>query len=313
MSKEYHYSEAFYSMQGEGHYTGRPTVWLRYFMCNLQCNGFGQIDPTNPDTYNLPYKDLDVNEKDLMGEPRYKVMEDLPVFEHGCDSSYSWSKKFKHLQRKGTTDQVAQVLENLLPDGCTFEDIHLCFTGGEPLMKHAQECTLGIVRHLVEEGNAPKYITFETNGTQSLTDDFFQHFNWYGNTAQICSSKSPEVFWSVSPKLWTVAGEKADKAIKPENVAYYAQVNNSKGQLKFVANGTQECWDEIDSVITEFRAAGVDWPIWIMSVGATVEGQKGEIEGHTYTDAEIADMTLARGWNFSARVHTYLYGNIIGV
>lgn len=308
MSKEFFYSEAFYSMQGEGHYTGRPTVWLRYFLCNLQCNGFGQIDPTNPEKYFLPYQDLDVEEKDLMGEPKYKVMEDLPVFEHGCDSSYSWSKKFKHLQRKGTPDEISKVLEDLLPSNSTLSDVHLCFTGGEPLMRHAQACTLGIVKSLVERDNAPMNITFETNGTQALTDEFWQHFNWYGGTTGF-----PEVFWSVSPKLWTVAGEKAEKAIKPENVAYYAQVQNSKGQLKFVANGTNECWDEIDSVIEQFANAGVKWPIWIMPVGATVEGQKGQIEGHHYEDGEIADMALQRGWNVSARVHTYLWGNKIGV
>ena len=54
----YHYSETFYSMQGEGHYTGRPTLWLRYFLCNLQCNGFGQLDPKNPETYFLPYQEI---------------------------------------------------------------------------------------------------------------------------------------------------------------------------------------------------------------------------------------------------------------
>ena len=306
--KEFHYSETFYSMQGEGHYTGRPTVWLRYFLCNLQCNGFGQIDPTNPEKYFLPYQALDVEEKDLMGEPKYKVMEDLPVFEHGCDSSYSWSKKFKHLQRKGTPDEISKVLEDLLPNTCSFSNVHLCFTGGEPLMRHAQACTLGIIRSLVERDNPPMNITFETNGTQALTDDFFQHFNWYGTTAGF-----PEVFWSVSPKLWTVAGEKPEKAIKPENVAYYAEVNNCNGQLKFVANGTKECWEEIDSVINEFRAAGVDWPIWIMPVGATVEGQKAQIKGHHYEDGDIADMALQRGWNVSARVHTYLWGNKNGV
>ena len=48
--KKYYYSEIFHSIQGEGHYTGVPTAWIRFFLCNLQCNGFGQIDPTNPDT-----------------------------------------------------------------------------------------------------------------------------------------------------------------------------------------------------------------------------------------------------------------------
>jgi len=304
MSKEFHYSETFYSMQGEGHYTGRPTVWMRYFLCNLQCNGFGQIDPTNPDSYFLPYQDLDIDEKDLLGESKYKVMEDLPVFEHGCDSSYSWSKKYKRLQRKGTPDEIKKVLEDLLPTGRFGSATHLCFTGGEPLMRHAQQCTKGILEAFAEDNNTPKFITFETNGTQPLADPFFEYMD---------EVYDGEVFWSCSPKLWSVAGEKADKAIKPENVARYAAVSGSAGQLKFVANGTDECWAEIDSVLAQFRAAGVDWPVWIMSVGATVEGQKAEVPGHMYTDGEIADMTLARGWNYSARVHTYLWGNKIGV
>ena len=49
------YSEIFKSIQGEGHYTGVPTTWLRFFGCNLECNGFGQDDPTDPSTYKLPY------------------------------------------------------------------------------------------------------------------------------------------------------------------------------------------------------------------------------------------------------------------
>ena len=45
------YSEIFRSIQGEGVYTGVPTVWLRSFGCNLECNGVGQEDPTDPDSY----------------------------------------------------------------------------------------------------------------------------------------------------------------------------------------------------------------------------------------------------------------------
>ena len=92
--KQYTYSEIFHSAQGEGLYTGTPGPWLRYFMCNLQCNGFGQDDPTDESTYKLPYKDLDTS--------KYDKLEDLPVFEFGCDSSYSWSAKYKKLQRKVT-------------------------------------------------------------------------------------------------------------------------------------------------------------------------------------------------------------------
>ena len=45
--RKYLYSEVFHSIQGEGHYTGRPTVWLRFFLCNLQCNGFGPVSYTH--------------------------------------------------------------------------------------------------------------------------------------------------------------------------------------------------------------------------------------------------------------------------
>ncbi len=43
-----------------------------------------------------------------------------------------------------------------------------------------------------------------------------------------------------------------------------------------------------------------------MPVGATVEGQD-------LCDGDVATMAQARGFSVSARVHTYLWGNLIGV
>ena len=57
----------------EGKYTGVPTAWFRFFLCNLQCDGFMQKDPTNPDTYELPYLNIDPQE--------FETLEDLPVIE----------------------------------------------------------------------------------------------------------------------------------------------------------------------------------------------------------------------------------------
>jgi 7-carboxy-7-deazaguanine synthase len=302
MSKEYLYSEIFYSMQGEGHYTGRPTLWLRLFSCNLTCSGFGQTVPSDPSTWVLPYKDIDVSQ--------YKTMEELPVFSYGCDSSYSWAKKFKHLQRKGSAIEIADRMLDLIktdtnPQGLlvhprTGQDIHLCFTGGEPLMKHAQEAVIEVVDYLRVNKNSPRYMTFETNGTQALTEEF----------CRFVTSYSGEVFFSVSPKLWSVAGETAAKAIRPDVVASYSQIS-SAGQLKFVINGTTEAWNEMEAVIDQFRAAGVTYPVWVMPAGATVEGQKGELIGHTNAGT-IADEALRRGYNVAARVHCYLWSNVIG-
>lgn len=295
-TKEYAYSEIFYSMQGEGKYTGEPTAWLRFFLCNLQCDGFGQKDPTDPSTYVLPYQEVDVSS--------IQRIEDLPVFKHGCDSSYSWSKKFKHLQHKHTADVIGENILKAIPNRNFGNNIHMCFTGGEPLMKHAQSASIDVIDYLQSVGQDIPSITFETNGTQPLIDEFEQYFSEW----QVAGN---ELFFSVSPKLWTVAGEKRDRAIKPDVVGKYHNLSTD-GQLKFVANGTEACWNEIEEVVRMFRSEGIYWPVWIMPVGATLEGQKGELEGHM-TDGDVAQQALARGYRVSARVHVYLWGNTIGV
>lgn len=291
MSKEYLYSETFYSIQGEGKYTGIPTVWLRMFGCNLTCNGFGQKDPTDPSTYKLPYQEIDVS--------KYNKMEDLPVFEYGCDSSYSWSGRFKELQRRADAEKLAWILADYIPDALNkkFRDeVHLCFTGGEPLRKNGQQCITDVLEVLRQSDNDPGYITFETNGTWALTPEFEEVLRDRAN-------KSMETFFSVSPKLFTVSGEQSEKAIKPENVQQYTMLG--PGQLKFVLGTEQRQWDEMESVVDQFRKHHVEWPVYIMPVGARKESQE-DVAG------QVADMALERGYRVSARVHCYLWGNTIG-
>jgi 7-carboxy-7-deazaguanine synthase len=314
------FSEIFYSIQGEGFYCGVPTAWLRFFLCNLQCNGFGQKDPTNESTYVLPYKDFDPQSVNRI--------EDLPVWQYGCDSSYSWSSKFKHLQYRKTAaeicDQIQQELTNEWNPTGTFHhplshvEQHMCFTGGEPLMRHAQKATVEIIDEFKHRtggrlpdgrfdkgSNQPEFITFETNGTQPLTDDFIRYFTNPG-------LYDGELFFSVSPKLWTVAGERPEKAIKPEVVERYHWISKGKGQLKFVVGDKKEQWDEVDDVVAKMREAGVTYPVWIMPVGATEEAQTGSLDGYA-SAGQIAEMAFKRGYNVSARVHVYLWGNTIGV
>jgi 7-carboxy-7-deazaguanine synthase len=296
MEKKYYYSEIFYSIQGEGHYTGVPTAWLRFFLCNLQCNGFGQINPTDASTYELPFEEFDTS--------TVSRVEDLPVWDKGCDSSYTWSKKFKHLMGQKTAVELAnQIVDTIKTDSnptglflhpLSGQHQHLCFTGGEPLMRHAQEAVVGILKELHKQKNLPGSITFETNGTQELTDDFVKYM----------TAIDPEIFFSVSPKLWTVAGEKASKAIRPENIVEYLSVS-PHGQLKFVVGNRDEQWTEMESVITQFRDAGVDLPVWVMPVGAREEEQNA-------TAGDVAKRAFQRGYNVAARVHVHLFGNAIG-
>ena len=296
VEKKYYYSEIFYSIQGEGHYTGVPTAWLRFFLCNLQCNGFGQLDPTNPDTYELPFEDFDVT--------TVKRVEDLPVWEKGCDSSYTWAKKFKGLMGQETPSALANKLVDAIktdsnPTGQFLHPItkqrqHLCFTGGEPLMATGQMAVVGIWEELARQGNLPGSMTFETNGTQIIRPKFIDWVN----------SIDTEVFFSCSPKLFTVSGEKADKAIKPEIVAEYYKLSKA-GQLKFVVGPKQREWDEMEEAVEKFRSAGVEWPVWIMPTGAR------EQEQHA-SAGDVAQKAFQRGYNVAARVHVYLFGNKIG-
>ena len=297
IDKEYLYSEIFDSIQGEGTYTGVHSLWLRFFLCNLQCNGFGQLDPKDPSTYELPYKNFDIS--------NISKVEDLPVWEKGCDSSYSWAKKYKHLMSKGTPSLLATRIMDVAknesnPNGLFKHPISgqksdMCFTGGEPLMLSSQTASIKILKYFEEILNTPRSVTYETNGTIKLTSDFIDFW---------INKKSYELFFSISPKLFSVSGEKHNEVILPKVVAQYFQLSN-KGHLKFVLGTDKEHWEEMEDVLKMFRKHGVDYPVYVMPVGAKEEDQKEKA-------GQVAEMAFKRGYNVSARVHVYLFGNAIG-
>ena len=302
VEKKYYYSEIFHSIQGEGHYTGTPTAWIRFFLCNLQCNGFGQKDPTDPSTYELPFENFDIDS--------VKRVEDLPVWEKGCDSSYTWAKKFKKLMGHETPTVLADKIVDVLKTDSNTNGLflhpnsrqhqHLCFTGGEPLMKAAQKKTIKILEEMErlcyeKFGKRFTNITWETNGTRPLETLFQNYLMQFKDEV--------EYFFSVSPKMFNTSGEK--DAVCPEIVKEYYDLSDGVGQLKFVCNGSDASWNEIEESIVKFREAGVMYPIWIMPVGATEESQDELAK-------EITIQTMERGYNVSARVHCYIFGNQIG-
>lgn len=334
--KKYQYSEIFgNTIQGEGKYTGVPTVWMRVWGCNFECNGFSQEFPDKPETWNLDYQTIDISS--------IKTMEDLPVFNTGCDSSYSWSKKFAHLAHKGTASEICDKLESFLksdsnPEGKFLHPkskqyTHMAFTGGEPMM--SQSAIIDVMLEFAKRGNVPKYVTVESNGTQTARMPFVQYLT--GTTegpktidemiensknsfhmrdfVNICSEnfsaipteyaelQGIEWFWSVSPKLY-LSGEKWDNAIKPEVVSQYNQLSNN-GQLKYVCDGTDRAWNEIEQATELYRKAGVSWPVYIMPVSGTKAGQE-------KIQRMVAEGAVERGYNVAARVHCWIWGNTIG-
>ena len=289
------YSETFYSAQGEGKYVGIPSLWMRFFLCNLQCNGFGQKDPTDPSTYELPYEKLDITD--------ITNVFDLPVFDKGCDSSYTWAKKYRHLITDKTVQEACDELTTLLPRGKfihpdTGQETHMVFTGGEPMLKNTQPAMMGVLEEFQKRENMPNYVTVETNGTKPITQELADYIAWFTYDG------TREWYWSLSPKLWATAGEQPKKAIKPEVIGRYAEVS-PHGQLKYVVNGTDESWREVEENTRMFRDAGCDFPVWIMGVGGTFEGL-------VQTEASIADEAIRRGYYYTSRVHVHIYGNAIG-
>lgn len=304
--KQYQYSEIFKSIQGEGKYTGVPTLWYRAWGCNFECSGFGQ-ESKDESTWVHPHKDFDLID--------VKVLEELPVWEYGCDSSYTWSLKYRNLAHRETAEQIVNNITALMvnefnPKGLFNHpggvEQHMAFTGGEPMM--SQHAMVAIMDEFVRQDNVPAFITVETNGTQCLSDKLIHRIESHGTSSEFAGlveddRGATEWFWSVSPKL-SASGEKWDDAIKPEVVAEYAHLSNN-GQLKYVVDGTDECWAEVEKATAAYREAGVMFPVWIMPVGATVEGQD-------LVAAGIAEQAIDRGYNVAARVHCYIWGNKIG-
>jgi organic radical activating enzyme len=309
-TRKIRYSEIFSSFQGEGQYTGVPTLWLRIWGCNFECKGFGQKNVDDPSTWELPYMDFDIK--------KIQKMEDLPVWHTGCDSSYSWSKKFIKLAQFETADEIAEKLISLNvnefnPKGKFMhersgQETHMAFTGGEPMMNQQGIVDVMEAMH-ARDKNSPIRVTVETNGTQEVKEYFkefmqerFYRYEEVGGMMSMERTNS-EWFWSVSPKL-RASGEKWSDAILPEVVAGYNDVS-PHGQLKFVVDGDERTWFEVEQAVKLYREAGIDWPVWIMPVGADLEMQD-------QVAAKISRDAIARGYNVAVRAHVYVFGNTLG-
>ncbi len=123
--------EHFYSVQGEGAYTGTPSLFFRFGGCNMKCEGFGCTE---------------------------KIETGLEI--KGCDTIYAVNKEhFSHTWVEITTsDQLSGVLELYnLP-----ESVDVVITGGEPLLNLSDEVFVSFVEELVKNNHR---VTFETNAT----------------------------------------------------------------------------------------------------------------------------------------------------
>jgi organic radical activating enzyme len=269
-------AELFYSIQGEGRYMGVPSVFLRTFGCNFKCAGFG-----------MPRGELS-QEAEFIDPTKYKIYEELPLVSTGCDSYASWDPRFKDLSPMLTTDAIADRIAEIIPHG-EWKDEHLVITGGEPLLGW-QRAYPDLLDHPKMAGL--KEITFETNGTQRLTDEFKSYlFNW-------AKDANRKITFSVSAKL-PCSGEKWEDAIQPKIVCEYEWFGDA--YLKFVI-ATEQDFEDAQCAVAAYRKAGFKGHVYLMPVG-------GVESVYALNNRTVADLAMKNGLRYSDRLQVPLFKN----
>ena len=128
--------EHFYSIQGEGKYTGTPSLFFRFGGCNMKCEGFGCTEIAPDGTEVL-----------------------------GCDTVYAVNKE--HFQKNWIQIKSANELLNVLELYELPAHVDIVLTGGEPLLYANDEIFVKFLEKLHLAGHQ---VTFETNG--SIAIDF---------------------------------------------------------------------------------------------------------------------------------------------
>ena len=275
-------AELFYSIQGEGRYMGVPSVFLRTFGCNFRCQGFG-----------MPRGELSTEAEDIATVVHlYNKYEELPLVSTGCDSYASWHPSFKDLSPMLTTDAIADRIMEILPYH-QWQDEHLVITGGEPLLGWQRAYP-----DLLDHPNmlALKELTFETNGTQALTDDFQRYLlKWQKSEGQLYAR---DVTFSVSAKL-SNSGEKRQDAIRPDVLLQYQDIGYT--YLKFVVATEDDAYEAIE-VMDIYRLSGFTGAVYLMPVG-------GVESVYALNNRRVAELAMKAGLRYSDRLQVPLFKN----
>lgn len=285
-------SEIFYSIQGEGLRAGHPSVFIRVFGCNFRCPGFGMPKgelSTEPDEI--------VNEV-LANPDKYPTYESLPLAKTGCDSYPSWHPKLKDYSPELTYEQIIEKINSVLPKGVDKRRVDIVFTGGEPLLKCNQREIVDLLNKKREYFKNFDSFTFETNGTQEVSDSL----------AEVTAFIHRPLIISISPKL-SCSGIPSSKAIKPDVISdifdgvWYGDISHA--YLKFVVNPEfiEDQLAEIEYVLQSIQTTlNADIPVYLMPEGGTEERYNDNMK-------KVAAIAMDKGFRFCPRLHVTLFGN----
>ena len=281
-------AEIFYSLQGEGLYTGVPSVFVRTFGCNFECRSFGLEDgkrTTEPEEFAEQFK----------ANPAWDYTM-LPLAKTGCDSYASWHKDFKKLSPVMSVDNIVAKMEQERTSGKVANAntgyVHLVITGGEPLLGWQRAYP-----ELLEKAHSKGYeqITFETNGTQKITDTFADYLM---RTQESAVDGHINYTFSVSPKL-SNSGEALEDALKPEIVASYQKYGTV--YLKFVIAKHTDMRD-VAFFVDKYRDAGFHGEVYLMPCG-------GDPKLYDFNAPEVARLAMLYGFRYSPRLQVDLWKN----
>jgi organic radical activating enzyme len=238
------------------------------------------------------------NEREKIEANEYNEYGQLPLVTTGCDSYASWDPRFKHLSPSRDIDTIVSDIMELLPFK-EWKEEHLVITGGEPLLGW-QRSYPELLSH--EKMKSLREITFETNGTQPITDEFIKYLDDWRWEAVLGEKTGyafdREITFSVSPKL-SCSGHTTEEAIKPEVVCRYEDVGYT--YLKFVI-ATEDDANEALEMIKRYRQEGFIGPVYFMPVG-------GVESVYHLNNRTVADLAIKNGVRYSDRLHLPLFGN----
>jgi hypothetical protein len=136
-------------------------------------------------------------------------------------------------------------------------------------------------------------ITFETNGTQDLSEEFATYLiDWQNEMG------GREVTFSVSPKL-PCSGEKFEDAIKPKIIMDYYRVGST--YLKFVI-ATEQDFADAQRAIDAYWSEGFTGDIYLMPVG-------GVESVYAMNNKTVALLAMKHGLRYSDRLQVPLFKN----
>lgn len=266
------------TIQGEGHFTGTPSVFVRLNCCNLRCC-FGRPDSKEPSSL--------------------------------CDTPYT-----SHCPEKSnmmdTEDVAKSIVERIDCIGGHCDNSHIVITGGEPMLQ--QEAILDLIDHLRTECDCYNQITIETNGSIPPYEDFRNEGIFWSVSPKLSNSchfegtDVPEALQEQHCKnrinlsaLASIVMSGDDYQLKfvysgPETVM---EIQALVGDIKEEITKMQGPWAQD---IIQHRLNEIDRHIMLMPEGTTNEQL-------TKTAPGAVQACIEQGWIFCDRAHIRIYGD----